>query len=85
MTNPLPKIRRLGPKTIGRLGEIGIHTQADLEDMGAVEAYKRLKALYPDKITLNALWGLQAAILNIDWNTIPLDMRAELRAQAEDI
>lgn len=81
--DPLTSIRNLGPKTVGWLHEIGIHTQADLEDMGAVEAYKRLKALYPDKVSLNALWGLQGAILNLPWNMLPPEMKAELKAQVE--
>lgn len=77
----LPAIRNLGPKTSEWLHEVGIHTLDDLEVVGAVEAYKRLKTAFPHKVSLNALYGLQGAILHIHWNALPPDMKAELRAQ----
>ena len=76
-------LRNIGPKTQGWLHEIGIDTLADLEALGAVEAYKRLKAARPQQVSLNALWGLQGAILNIHWNALPPDMKADLKAQVE--
>jgi DNA transformation protein len=81
--HPQP-IRNIGPKTRSWLDAVGIHTLADLEDLGAVAAYKRLKTAFPDKVTLNALYGLQAAILNIHWNALPPDMKDDLRAQVAD-
>jgi DNA transformation protein len=80
----LSAIRNIGPKTMSWLHAVGIHTQADLEDLGAVEAYKRLKAAFPHKVTLNALYGLQGAILNIHWNALPPDMKADLKAQVTE-
>jgi DNA transformation protein and related proteins len=78
------KIRNIGPKTISWLHDVGVHTQADLEDLGAVEVYKRLKAAFPHKVSLNALYGLQGAILNLHWNALPPDMKAELKAQVQE-
>lgn len=80
----LPKIKNIGPKTLSWLHEIGVHTQADLEDLGAVEVYKRLKAAFPHKVSLNALYGLQGAILGIHWNALPPDMKADLKAQVQN-
>lgn len=77
------RIKNMGPKTRLWLHEIGIATLADLEALGAVEAYKRLKAARPQQVSLNALWGLQGAILNIHWNALPPDMKADLKAQVE--
>jgi DNA transformation protein len=82
---PLSEVRNIGPKTLTWLHEIGVYTLSDLEDLGAVEVYKRLKASRPHQVSLNALWGLQAAILNIHWNALPPEMKAELRAQVEDL
>jgi len=76
-------LKNIGPKTMAWLSEIDIHSLEDLEAVGAVEAYKRLKALYPHKVSLNALWGLQGALLNLHWNMLPPEMKAELRAQVE--
>ena len=58
----LTTLKNVGPKTIGWLQVVGIESVEDLEDMGAAEAYIRLKTAFPDKVTLNALWGLQGAL-----------------------
>jgi len=84
MTTELSKLKGIGPKTTEWLNDIGVDTLVDLEALGVVEVYKRLKRAYPHKVSLNALYGLQAAILGIHWNALPLDMKAELRAQAEE-
>jgi hypothetical protein len=52
---------------------------------GRVKTYKRVKAAYPEKVTLNMLWGLQAALLDLSWNELPQDIKEELRKQVEEI
>ncbi|MBI3153063.1 MAG: TfoX/Sxy family DNA transformation protein, partial [Chloroflexi bacterium] len=34
-----------------------------------------------EKVTLNMLWGLQAALLEIPWNELPTDIKEELKRQ----
>lgn len=76
-------MKNIGPKTTRWLNEIGVYTLEDLEALGVVEVYKRLKQARPREVSLNALYGLQAALLNIHWNDLPPDMKADLKAQAE--
>ena len=76
-------IKNMGTKTRVWLHEIRIDTLEDLEAIGAVEAYQRLKASRPTEISLNMLWGLQGALLDIRWNMITPDMKAELKALVE--
>lgn len=76
-------IRNIGPRTLSWLHEIGINSLEDIETLGAFEVYRRLKASRPHQVSLNALWGLQAAILNIHWTALPPDMKADLKAQVE--
>jgi DNA transformation protein and related proteins len=78
-----PRIRNIGKVSSGWLHDAGIHTLADLEDLGAVEAYKRVKALYPERVSLNLLYGLQAALFGIRWTDLTPNMKADLRAQVE--
>jgi hypothetical protein len=77
------RIPNIGPVSSGWLHEAGIHSLADLEGIGAVEAYKRVKALYPHRVSLNLLYGLQAALLGISWKDLTPDMKADLRFQVE--
>jgi DNA transformation protein len=52
--------------------------------LGVVEAYKRVKAAYPEKVSLNLLYGLQAALLDLPWNELPPDIKEELKRQAKN-
>jgi len=75
--------KNIGPKTLERLQAVGVSSLEDLEAMGAVEVYRQLKAAYPRDVSIVALYALQGALLNLHWNALPPEMKAELRAEAE--
>lgn len=77
-------LKNIGPKTRLWLEEIGIHTRADIESLGSVEVYRRLKASRPREVSLNALYGLEAALLGISYTELPPDLRQQLREAAEN-
>ena len=77
-------MKNLGPKSSEWLAAIGVHSLEDVAKLGVVETYRRVKAAYPEKVTLNMLWGLQAALLDIPWNELPPDIKEELKRQVED-
>lgn len=74
----------IGPKSREWLASIGIHTMDDVVQIGTVETYKRVKAAYPEKVSLNLLDGLQAALLDLPWTERPPDIKEELKRQAEE-
>lgn len=74
-------MKNIGPKSSEWLASVGVHNLDDVAKLGVVETYKRVKAAYPDKVTLNTLWGLQAALLGIRWNELPDDIKAQLRKE----
>ncbi|NJN44122.1 MAG: TfoX/Sxy family protein [Anaerolineae bacterium] len=78
---PVGKLANLGPKSTQWLEAVGIRTEDDLEELGAVEAYRRVKARYPGRVSLNLLWALQGALLDLPWNEIPPDMKEKLRKE----
>ena len=77
-------MKRMGPKSSQWLASVGIHTLDEVAQLGVVETYKLVKAAYPDKVSLNLLWGLQAALLDLPWNELPPDIKEELRKQVEE-
>ena len=77
-------MKNLGPKSSEWLASVGIHTLEDVAKLGVVETYKRVKAAYPEKVTLNMLYGLQAALLDIPWTELPADIKAQIRKEAEE-
>jgi DNA transformation protein len=83
MSKSIAALHSLGPVTAARLAEVGIDAPQALIEAGAVAAYQRLKFRFGKAITLNALYGLDAAVRNVHWREIDDDRKAELRALAE--
>jgi DNA transformation protein len=76
-------VRNLGPKSSEWLASVGVYTLDDVAKLGVVETYKRVKAAYPEKVSLNLLYGLQAALLDLPWNELPPDIKDELKRQVD--
>jgi len=69
-------------KNIGRVSrrwlyDVGIITLDDLKQCGSVAAYRMIKSMQP-KATLNLLWALEGATLDIDWRKIARQRKVEL-------
>lgn len=77
-------MKNLGPKSSAWLASVGIFTLQDVEKLGVIETYKRVKMAYPEKVSLNMLYGLQAALMGINWKDLPLDIKEDLRRQVEE-
>ena len=80
----ISELQNIGPVSAGWLNEIGLYTLSDLEEIGAVEAYRQIKAR-GHKATLNIVYGIQGAIINCPWNHLPPYMRDRLKAEVEVI
>jgi DNA transformation protein and related proteins len=74
-------MKNIGPKSREWLASVGVSSLEDVAEQGVVETYLRVKAAYPEKVSLNMLYGLQAALLGIPWNMLPLDIKEELKRQ----
>lgn len=83
-TTPLKDVKGLGPRSVTWLADAGITTLQQLETLGAVEAYRRVKAAHANTVTLNMLWGLQAVLLGISWQQVPAQLKEDLRRQLEE-
>ena len=76
------KLRNIGPKSAAWLRQVGLRTRADLEGVGAVEAFMRVKRA-GFKPSLNLLYALEGALRDCHWQEVPDDRRAELVAAAD--
>nr|WP_314089210.1 TfoX/Sxy family DNA transformation protein [uncultured Shinella sp.] len=79
--NRLEELPNIGPYLAARLVEIDITTPAALRELGAVEAYARLKFRFSKAITLHALWAMDAALSGIDWRHLPDTRKQALKAR----
>lgn len=81
MTKMISELSGLGPFMTRVLAEIDVHDEDDLRTLGAVETYARLKMMHGKTISLNALWGIDAALNNMRWQDITPARKAELKSQ----
>jgi len=58
----------------------GIRTPDELDRLGSVEAYRRAISA-GGRPSLNFLWSMEAALLDLDWRDLPADRKASLREQ----
>ena len=82
---PVGSLPGIGPATRRRLEEAGIARVGDLRTLGAVEAYRRLKFRESRRVTVNALYALEAALRGCRWLDLPPHVRDSLRREAEAI
>ncbi len=82
---PISSLPGIGPVTQGRLEEAGLRTVSDLRAIGSVEAYRRLKFMLPRQVSLNALYGLEAALRGCHWLDLPQDVKRALQQDAKMI
>lgn len=78
---PIASLRNLGPKTGTWLIEAGVETVGDLRRLGAVEVFRRLKMMRSRQVSLNALWAMQAGLMDLPWTALPPAIKEQLRQQ----
>ncbi len=66
-----------------QLAEIGITNIGELKSLGSVRAYASLKLRFP-RISLNALYAIEAGLRGIHWQRITPDEKTILRKAAID-
>ncbi len=73
-------MRNLGKATAQMLAEVDILTEEDLRNIGAVEAFARLKFRFGSNVTLVALYALHGALIDRDWRDITPEEKTQLKA-----
>lgn len=75
-------LKNLGMASVNILRAIGVNSYKDLSDIGAVEAYCRIKSrgIHVSKVML---YALQGALMDVHWNDLPADLKTQLVEEAE--
>lgn len=82
MSRPIERMRNLGPATARMLAEVDVDGEDALRRMGAIEAYHRLKFRFGRRVTLVALYAMEAALRDCDWRLLGPEVQDELRSAA---
>ncbi len=76
MSTPLISLQNIGKKTEKHLNEIGVYSLEDLEKLGALNAWKKIRSNYPNKdVCVCALYALIGAIEGVCWYELPEDLK----------
>ena len=78
----LLQLKNLGMASVNILRAIGINTHADLNRIGPVEAYRRIRER-DINVSKVMLYALQGALMNVHWNDLPPDLKIQLVREAE--
>ncbi len=78
----LLQLKNLGMASVNILHAVGINTCSELHRTGAVGAYRKIKARHIN-VSKVMLYALQGALMNVHWNDLPQDLKAQLVAEAE--
>jgi DNA transformation protein len=79
----LTDLKNIGKKIAGRLNEIGIFSEDDLRQVGAVGAHRMIRERYPDE-TLPVcyyLYSFEGALTDKHWDEVGEQRKQELKAQ----
>ncbi|MEM9811037.1 MAG: TfoX/Sxy family protein [Pseudomonadota bacterium] len=79
----LRTIRGLGPASERMLAEVGIPDVETLREIGAIDAYRRLRFRF-EHASLNALYALVAGLDGRDWRDLTIAERQALRELVEE-
>ena len=79
----LADLLNLGPKSAQMLAQAGIHTLAQLRELGAVRAYVQVKRA--GHASLNLLWALEGALSGRHWQEVAKQDRLRLLLALEEV
>ncbi|AXY00718.1 TfoX/Sxy family DNA transformation protein [Vibrio alfacsensis] len=76
--NRLKDLPNLRLATERMLKKAGIDSVEQLEDKGALDAYKAIQQTHASSVSLELLWALEGAINGTHWSVVPQERRQEL-------
>lgn len=82
MNDELQHLRNLGKTSAQWLHAVGIHSLSDLKRLGAVDAYRAVKAR-GFKASKVLLYAIEGALLDVHWNDIPAERKEALNQQVD--
>lgn len=75
-------LKNLGAASVNILHAVGVNTYSDLQSVGPVEAYTRIKTR-GISVSKVMLYALQGALLDVHWNDLEPSLKEQLVQEAE--
>ena len=79
----LTDLKNIGKIIAGRLNEVGIFSEADLKQVGAVGAHRLIKKRHPNETLAVCyyLYSFEGALTDKHWNELGEKRKQQLKAQ----
>ena len=77
-------LQNLGETSAEWLEAVGITTREELETLGAAGAYMAVKQA-GFRPTLNLLWAVAGALLDIHWTALPAEVKKQLLEEVAEL
>jgi hypothetical protein len=78
----MTKIRNVGPKSAAWLRQVGVRTTEDLQRVGPIEAFLKVKRA-GFRPSLNLLYAMAGALADCHWADLPEERKQELLSTLE--
>ena len=78
------ELKNIGPVSREWLRAVGVNSREDLERLGSVEVYRRVKA-HGFNGSLNLLYALEASLQDVHWTALSPQTKAKLKAAARSL
>ena len=78
--NDLTQLPNIGKTIARRLADVGIHSETELREAGAAEAFRQIEAAYPGATVpvCYYLYSLEGALTGTHWDSITEQRKREL-------
>lgn len=80
----LTSMMNIGDEMARKLTAVGVNSPEKLMELGAKQAFVRLKALYP-QVCLVHLYALEGAIHNMEFNCLSEEKKKELKEFSDNL
>lgn len=74
------EFKGLGRNSLPLLRSLGITSRQQLDAIGAIDAYRQLKARYPKEVSLNMLWALYAVVNRLELTDVTPDIKDHVKS-----
>ena len=80
----LTELKNIGGMTAQWLKDVGVDSVERLLEQDTFEIWKEMKRIHPKEVTINALWAIEGAILDLDWKDLPPKRKQHLLGQVKN-
>ncbi len=84
MKSEISELKNLGKACETWLNDVGVFTQQQLRELGPVQAWVLVRAS-GRPATMNFVYAVQAALMDIHWTNLPQDIKDELKNRCETL